>query len=105
MSRSSSATRRHFLKSGIACLASLSAGRRLLADDAIKVPNVLERLQRDIDEAALSMRFKGGSADECRKWQAEFGTKLRALLGPFAPPAKWKTVVQKTTDLEDHRRE
>jgi dienelactone hydrolase len=51
------------------------------------------------------MRFRGSSADECRKWQAEFAAKLRSLLGPYTPPPKWKTEVRGSADLEDHRRE
>ena len=42
---------------------------------------------------------------DCRKWQSAFLAKLRALLGPHAPPAKWKTVVRQAVDLDDHRRE
>ena len=53
----------------------------------------------------MALRFRGNSAEDGRKWQAEFGAELRSLLGPHTPPAKWKTVVRSTADLEDHRRE
>jgi dienelactone hydrolase len=56
-------------------------------------------------KAPLAMKFRGGTAADCRKWQAAFAAKLRSLLGPHAPPAKWKTVVRQAVDLKDHRRE
>src|SRR5262249_29523113 len=52
-----------------------------------------------------TMQFRGSTADECRRWQARFAAKLRSLLGPHAPPARWRTVVERRTDLEDHHRE
>jgi hypothetical protein len=51
------------------------------------------------------MQFRGTTAEECRQWQAQFAAKLRSLLGPYAPPERWKTIVQETVDLPDHRRE
>lgn len=79
--------------------------RRVSADDVVEAPDILERLRRETANAPLALRFRGSSAEECRKWQGEFAAKLRSLLGPHAPPAKWKTVVRGTADLEDHRRE
>ncbi|OAI41304.1 hypothetical protein AYO40_03350 [Planctomycetaceae bacterium SCGC AG-212-D15] len=97
--------RRRFLTDVSAGLGlSLLARRPLLADDP-PVLDTVDRLRREMDDAPLALRFRGTTAEECRKWQAEFGAKLRALLGPFTPPTKWKTIVQKTADLEDHRRE
>jgi dienelactone hydrolase len=97
-------TRRRFLSHSTALLAGASTSW-LHADEPIQVPTIEERLHRDIEQAPLAMQFKGTTAEECRRWQAEFGGKLRALLGPHTPPAKWKTVVQNTADLDDHRRE
>jgi hypothetical protein len=85
--------------------AGLVAGRPVIAADDGPVLDTLARLKRDMDDAPLAMRFRGTTAEECRAWQIQFGKKLRDLLGSFAPPAKWQTTVQKTTDLEDHRRE
>jgi dienelactone hydrolase len=51
------------------------------------------------------MKFRGGTAADCRKWQGAFATRLRSLLGPHAPPAKWKTLLRQADDLKDHRRE
>ena len=34
-----------------------------------------------------------------------FAAKLRELLGPHQPPAEWKTDLERSVDLEDHRRE
>jgi hypothetical protein len=93
--------RRRFLT---ATGAALLAGGRLAAGEA-EVPTVLERIRRDVEKAPLALRFRGGTAKECRAWQAEFGAKLRGLLGPLAPPKKWKAVVKGSVDLADHRRE
>jgi dienelactone hydrolase len=51
------------------------------------------------------MRFPGGGGEDCRRWQAEFGAKLRELLGPFAPPKAWKTRLIHAEDFDDFRRE
>jgi dienelactone hydrolase len=51
------------------------------------------------------LEFRGQTASECQKWQAEFATKLRALLSPHQPPAKWQTELERTVELKDHRRE
>lgn len=103
MSNHPFSTRRQFLASG-ALLAGLGMGR-LAAEEQIPVPNILDRMRHDVENAPLAMRFQGSTAEECRKWQAEFGATLRKLLGPHAPPANWKTVVQGVTELDDHRRE
>jgi dienelactone hydrolase len=105
MNNPPSLTRRRLLRgTGAALLTSLSAGR-LLGQEEIKVPTALQWLQQSVENAPLALRFQGSTADECRKWQAEFGATLRKLLGPHSPPAKWKTVLQRSIDLEDHRRE
>ena len=64
-----------------------------------------KRLQQEAAEAPLRMQFRGKTAEECRRWQAEFAAKLRDLLGPFEPPKTWRTVVERTVELADHRRE
>ena len=51
------------------------------------------------------MRFRGGSAEECRRWQGTFGRKLRELLGPHRPPESWRVDVERVVELPDHRRE
>jgi dienelactone hydrolase len=56
-------------------------------------------------EAPLKLRFNGSTAEECRRWQQEFGSKLRQLLGSHQPPARWQTLSQSSVDLGDHRRE
>jgi dienelactone hydrolase len=105
MSKSIATPRRRFLaEAGTAVLAAC-AGDWLRAEDRVPVPPIQERLQRSVAEAPLAMQFRGSSAEECRKWQAEFIAQLRSLLGPQRPPEKWKTVVQSATDLDDHRRE
>jgi dienelactone hydrolase len=51
------------------------------------------------------MGFKGGTADDCKAWQAAFTRKLQELLGPYQPPTTWKVVVERSVELSDHRRE
>jgi len=64
-----------------------------------------KQIQQEAKEAPLRMQFRGKTADECRRWQAEFAAKLRTLLGPFQPPKTWRTVVERTVELSDHRRQ
>lgn len=103
MTRPVDRSRRRFLATAVG-LAGM-AGSRLCGDEPGAVPTVNELMQQRLEAAPLSMVFKGSTAEDCKKWQAEFGAKLRSLLGPHAPPDKWKTVVKSTADLEDHRRE
>ena len=98
--------RRRFLgQTASALLAGGLADSCLAADEPTAVPGIVDRLGRDVEAAPLAMRFAGSTAEDCRKWQKEFGTKLRELLGPFTPPTKWKTVVKSSADLDDHRRQ
>jgi hypothetical protein len=94
-------SRRHFLlASGTALLTG-----RLRADDAVKVPAIDERIKQLATDAPLAMTFRGQTADKCRQWQKEFADKLRCLLGPHTPPARWKTHVERRVELKDHRRD
>jgi dienelactone hydrolase len=76
-----------------------------LAGEPPKLPSINERLKQDVADAALSMRFKGTTADDCRVWQKDFAAKLRTLLGPHTPPAQWKTTVVSVKAFDDYRRE
>src|SRR4051812_46751993 len=96
-----STSRRDFVRRATAAALTALTGSSVFG----QVPTILERLAQDTANAPLAMRFQGGTADECRKWQAAFAAKLRSLLGPHRPPAAWKTVVLSATDLKDHRRE
>jgi dienelactone hydrolase len=69
------------------------------------LPTVHEWIKQRASDAPLKMRFAGSTAEQCRRWQEEFGEKLRQLLGPHRPPEKWKTTTRQAVDLEDHRRE
>src|SRR5262249_15659803 len=102
--------RRQFLQgSGAALLPGLAAeslrgegkGRKTSSD----VPTVDAWIRKQAEGAPLSLQFRGKTAEACRRWQTEFAAKLRSLLGPHAPPARWQTVVERRTDLDDHRRE
>src|SRR5215470_14293813 len=95
-------SRRQFLGlSGAALLAGLGRAEEKPAD----VPTVDQWIKKSAADAPLALQFRGGGAEECRKWQGEFSARLRELLGDFAPPQKWQTVTERTADLDDHRRE
>jgi dienelactone hydrolase len=92
---------RTFLSALVAILVPLA----FHAGEPAKVPPINERLKAEVENAALAMRFKGTSADDCRAWQKDFSAKLKALLGPHAPPAKWQTQVVSVKEFDDYRRE
>ncbi|HEY7157978.1 MAG TPA: alpha/beta hydrolase family protein [Gemmataceae bacterium] len=98
-------SRRQFLTgSGAVLVGGLVAGP-IRAEKAAETMIVDEWLKKQVEDAPLAMRFHGSKAEECKKWQAEFAVKLRSLLGPHAPPKKWKTTTVRGTDLDDYRRE
>ena len=75
------------------------------AGEPTKLPPINERLKHDVENAPLTMRFKGASADDCRAWQKDFAARLRTLLGRHTPPAQWKTTVVSVKEFDDYRRE
>lgn len=81
--------------------------RRLLS--ALLAPplaaQVHEEIRRMAAGAPLRLRFAGGDARACRRWQQGFAARLRELLGPFDPPVRWEAVTEDTAEFEDHRRE
>jgi len=87
-----------------AILATLLISGAAHAGGPAKAPTIGERLKKDVANAPLSLCFKGTTADECRAWQKEFTAKLKTLLGPHAPPAKWKTSTVSVKELDDHVR-
>lgn len=100
-----SLSRRRVLFGAAAGLASGMLGARSHAEEPGDVPPIDERIRELADEAPLAMQFKGRTAEECARWQQQFAAQLRKLLGPHQPPAEWKTVVERSVELEDHRRE
>ncbi len=86
-------------------LATLLAVQLIHAGEPAKLPSINDRLKQDVAAAPLSMRFKGATADECRGWQKDFAAKLKTLLGPHMPPAKWKMAVVSVKEFDDYRRE
>jgi dienelactone hydrolase len=69
------------------------------------VPTAEERIRKLAEEAPLALEFRARTEAECRAWQKEFAAKLRSLLGPHLPPTDWKTEVERTVELKDHRRQ
>jgi dienelactone hydrolase len=99
------ASRREFLQLSGAAILAATAAQAGEAPQAVDVPTTDEAIRKLAEDAPLAMQFRGTTAEECRKWQGEFAAKLRTLLGPHKPPAKWKTSVESSTELDDHRRE
>lgn len=98
-------SRRQFFSGASAALLAGFSASGLRGEDLFKVPTVAESLRRSMEEAPLAMQFRGTTAEECRKWQADFGGKLASLLGPHQPPEKWETISLSVAELKDHRRE
>ncbi len=105
MPQPSPLSRRHFLMQSSAALLAGVGVNPLAAEEPVAVPGIDERIRQQAAAAPLALEFRGKTADECRKWQAEFAARLRASLGPHTPPAKWKTFVEDRVELKDHRRE
>jgi len=94
------------------CIKALSASclvptfvQRAFGDEPATSVDVHDQVKRLAGNAPLSMRFTGDTAEACRAWQHAFGEKLRSLLGPHRPPTSWKTQVERTVELKDHRRQ
>lgn len=89
----------------IPCCLPLFAAVALLGQDPPRGPTVDDQIRALAAGAPLKLEFQGKTADECRQWQAAFAAKLRGLLGPHRPPAKWHTAVERIVERTDHRRE
>ena len=55
-------------------------------------------------KSALSMQFRGVTADEAVEWQKTFHAKINELLGHSAPPSKWSVVEEGRKEFADHVR-
>ncbi|HEY2414992.1 MAG TPA: alpha/beta hydrolase family protein [Pirellulaceae bacterium] len=84
---------------------STFAAWQLAGDEPAPVPNVMDRLRQQIDDAPLEMRLKEMSASDCRAFQERFRAKLKERLGPFQPPELWKTKMVSSVALDGYRRE
>jgi dienelactone hydrolase len=99
-------SRRQFLAgSSAALLGGLAVDAARSEEKPAEVVTVEQWLKKQVEEAPLSMRFRGTTTAECKKWQTEFAAKLRSLLGPHTPPEKWKTTTVSSKNLDDHRRD
>jgi dienelactone hydrolase len=97
--------RRRFLFGSAAALLGAFPAGDLRSGEPIEVPGIDERIRKQAEEAPLALEFRGETAEECRAWQEKFAAKLRSLLGPHVPPAKWRTEVERVVELKDYRRE
>lgn len=76
----------------------------LAAQEKVAIRSIDESIQQGLEQAPLKMQFRGGGAPECRAWQTAFAGKLRAMLGPYQPPDKWRTITERVVELKDHTR-
>lgn len=83
-------------------LAMLGLAVSLARAEEPQVPTVDERIRQQAEDAPLRMRFAGGSAEECRAWQAKFAARLKQSLGEYAPPQTWKETLLRRVEHEDH---
>jgi dienelactone hydrolase len=98
-------SRRRFLRTAATVLVGGLAAGPTRAEKDTEPMIVDDWLKKQVEDAPLALRFRGSTAEDCKKWQAAFAAKLRSLLGPHAPPEKWETTTVRGTDLDDHRRE
>ena len=89
----------------LAPLAGAIGLKEAWCDEPVDVPPIKERIGALAGRAPLASRLTGSSAEECRRWQAEFAARLRSLLGPHQPPARWRSVLERTVTFDDHFRE
>ena len=97
--------RRSFLKSGLMAgtaplLGAVPPGI-LFARQNVNVDNDIVSSSL---KSALSMQFRGVTADEAVEWQKKFRAKMNELLGHSAPPKKWSIVEEGRKQFPDHVR-
>src|SRR5947209_4521826 len=82
----------------------LTVSASAFAASRVRAETVHDEIRALADRAPLRMEFHGSTAAECRAWQTAFAAKLDTLLGPYKPPAEWRTEIERAVELEDHRR-
>ena len=105
MPHPTSFSRRRFLHASATTLAAGFAINRSFAEKPLEVPTVDDWIKSRAADAPLALEFRGTTAEECRRWQADFAAKLRTLLGLHAPPDKWQTITERRVELDDHVRD
>ena len=93
------------LGSSASLVAAGLAPASLAEEPAGPLLDIHSRIRSDAEQAPLAMRFTGTTAAECQAWQKAFEAKLRSLLGDFAPPKDWKTVVEKRVEKDGYVQE
>jgi len=84
----------------------LAASRLTAAEPRpVEVPPIAARMTALEAAAPLAMQFRGGSADQARRWQGEFAARLRELLGPHRPPDRYEAALERRVELPTHIRE
>jgi dienelactone hydrolase len=99
--------RRDFLRIALASTCAAAGASPLVAQEtssAVVLP-INERLRAFEAAAPLAMQFRGTTADDARRWQAEFAAKLRERLGSHQPPAQYECLVERRVELPTHVRE
>ena len=107
----SAITRRRFVRWGGAIATLGLLPRRAQAAEVVKAPiraewpTIGEEIRRAVDPPPLRLRFRGRTPGELAAWQRQFAAKLRELIGPADPPAKWSARTLNQSEFEDHVRE
>lgn len=92
--------RRKFLENSlVAGAASLLTSIGIAQDSA---STVNRDLSEAMNNANLSLLFRGQTAAECEAWQARFRTKLNELLGDSTPPSNWTIIEESRRDFEKY---
>ena len=78
-------------------------------DDPKSTVGLADRPVHDDIRAALrdvqpTLRYRGSSADEFRRWRKQFRSQLENLLGDSTPPRNWTVKDEGRTAFEDHSR-
>ena len=97
--------RRETLKAISASCLTPALIRNVFAETPVETADVHGHLSELAKNAPLTMQFTGDTEEVCRAWQTAFAEKLRSLLGPHKPPASWKTTLERSVALKDHRRD
>ncbi len=97
--------RREVLRLALAPLAWATSRTTARGSEPPEAPAIAARVRALAERAPLAMQFHGTTAADLHRWQCEFSERLRSLLGPYRPPARWDTALERTVPREDHVRE
>jgi dienelactone hydrolase len=98
----STINRRTFLSGSAAIAGSTLVSETGLAEEPATI--VHDDVASAMQDAELSMLFRGQTAAECQAWQKEFRRQLSKLLGDSTPPESWEVKEASRAEFDDHLR-